>query len=54
MGKDHFKDLSIHERIILKWIFKETRCEGVDWIKLAQDKVQWSAQVNMVINLQVL
>jgi len=28
--------------------------EAVDWIKLAQDKVQWSAQVNMVINLQVL
>jgi hypothetical protein len=26
---------------------------GMDWIHLAQDKDQWRALVNMVINLQV-
>jgi len=27
--------------------------EGVDWIHLAQDRDQWCALVNMVINIQV-
>jgi hypothetical protein len=27
--------------------------EDVDWIHLAQDKDQWQALVNMVMNLQV-
>jgi hypothetical protein len=31
---------------------KETECEDVHWIHLAQDRVQWWAIVNMVINLQ--
>jgi hypothetical protein len=26
---------------------------GMDWIDLAQDRDQWSALVNMVMNLQV-
>jgi hypothetical protein len=37
--------------------FKETVCEGVDWVRLAQDKDQWRALVNIVgaglITLQV-
>jgi hypothetical protein len=28
--------------------------EGVEWIQLAQDRGQWWALVNMVINLRVL
>jgi hypothetical protein len=28
--------------------------EGVDWIRLAQDRVQWWAFVSKVMNLQVL
>jgi hypothetical protein len=33
---------------------KEIGCEDVDWIQLAQDKVQWWALVNMTINPWVL
>jgi hypothetical protein len=29
-------------------------CEDVDWIDMAQNKAQWRALVNMVMNLQVL
>jgi hypothetical protein len=29
-------------------------CDSADWIHLAQDKVQWQAPMNMVMNLQVL
>jgi hypothetical protein len=36
--------------IILKWILD---CEGVDWIHLAQDRVQWQAVVNTVMNPRV-
>jgi hypothetical protein len=27
--------------------------DGVDWIDMAQDRAQWRALVNMVLNLQV-
>jgi len=30
---------------------KETGCEGVNWIHLAQDRVQWSAPVNTVMQI---
>jgi hypothetical protein len=43
-------DLGINE-IILKWILKKY-CEDVDWIHLAQVRVQWQS-VNMVLNLWV-
>jgi hypothetical protein len=32
---------------------RETGCEGVDWIRLAQDRDQWRAVVNTVMNLRV-
>jgi hypothetical protein len=35
-GSDHFKDLGIDERIILKWIFKELVWVDGDWIHLAE------------------
>jgi hypothetical protein len=31
----------------------EISCEGVDWIHLAQDRDQWRAAVNTVMNLRV-
>jgi len=30
---------------------RETGWEGVDWIRLAQDRDQWRALVNIVMNL---
>jgi hypothetical protein len=32
---------------------REIGWDGVDWIELAQDKDQWRALVNTVINLRV-
>jgi len=32
---------------------REIGCEGVDWIHLIQDRVQWWALVNTVMNLRV-
>jgi hypothetical protein len=37
---------------ILKWIWEEIGCEGVDFIQLAQDMVQGQAVVNMAMNLK--
>jgi hypothetical protein len=31
----------------------ETVWEGMDWIYLAQDRDQWWALLNMVMNLQI-
>jgi hypothetical protein len=28
-------------KITLIWILRDTGCEGVDWIHLAQDKDKW-------------
>jgi hypothetical protein len=32
---------------------RETGWDGVDWIDMAQDKDQWRALVNIVLNLRV-
>jgi hypothetical protein len=50
-GGDHLGALGEDWRIILKCILKGL--EGVDWIHLAQDRVQWKALVNTVMNLWV-
>jgi hypothetical protein len=38
---------------ILKWILREIGWDGVDGIELAQDRDQWRALVNTVMNLRV-
>jgi hypothetical protein len=44
------EDLGIDGRIILRYIFQEVECVGMDWIALAQDRDRWWALVNAVIN----
>jgi hypothetical protein len=45
--RDHLGDLRMDAKIILNWY------EGVDWINMAQDRIQSRAPVSIVINLQV-
>jgi hypothetical protein len=37
----------------IKMDLGELGIDGVNWTQLAQDRVQWQAFVNMVMNLQV-
>jgi hypothetical protein len=37
----------------IKMDLSETGIDGVNWIQLAQDRVQWRACVNTVMNLRV-
>jgi hypothetical protein len=37
----------------IKLDLRETRIGGANWIRLAQDRVQWRAFVNTVMNLRV-
>jgi hypothetical protein len=37
----------------IKMDIKEIGWDGVDWIDMAQDRKQWSALVNTVLNLRV-
>jgi hypothetical protein len=50
--KDNYEDLHIGGWIILKCIL-EIGWGGMDWIDLAQDRNQWRALVNTVMNLRV-
>jgi hypothetical protein len=37
----------------IKMVLRATGWGGMDWIDLAQDKDQWRALVNIVMNLRV-
>jgi hypothetical protein len=37
----------------IKMVLREVGWGGMDWIELVQDRDQWRALVNMVMNLQV-
>jgi hypothetical protein len=43
MERDHLENPGIKGRIILRWIFKEVGCRGMDWIDLAQNGDRWRA-----------
>jgi hypothetical protein len=38
----------------IKMDFREIGIDGTNWIRLAQDRIQWRAFVNTVMNLRVL
>jgi hypothetical protein len=39
--------------MIIKWILREIKWGGMDWIHLTRDREQWRAIVNMIKNLPV-
>jgi hypothetical protein len=49
-GRDHLEDLYVDN---IRINLRETGWEGVDWMHLAQDRDQWWALVNAVMNLWV-
>jgi hypothetical protein len=40
-------------RTILKWILEKYDWMVMDWIDLAQDRNQWRALMNTIINVQI-
>jgi hypothetical protein len=49
-ARDHWEDLGIGGRITLRWTLE---IDGVTWIQMAQNRVQWWVFVNTMMNLQV-
>jgi hypothetical protein len=47
---NHWEDQDVGGSTILKWILREIGWDDMDWIDLAQDRDQWRAVVNTVIN----
>jgi hypothetical protein len=52
-ARDPWEDVSVGEMITLKWTLKGIGIDGANCIQLAQDRVQWWAFVNTVMNLRV-
>jgi hypothetical protein len=51
--RDHWEDIGIGGEDNIKMDRREIGIYEVNWIQLAQDRVQWQAFVNMVMNLWV-
>jgi hypothetical protein len=49
--RDHFKDLGVHRKIILKRNLKGIGRECVEWIHLAQEEDQCWALVNTIMSI---
>jgi hypothetical protein len=49
--RDHWENLDVGGWTIER--YREIGWDGVDWIDLAQDRDQWRALVNTVMNLRV-
>jgi hypothetical protein len=51
--RDHWVDLDVGGLTIVKWILRDIGWDCVDCIDLVQDRDQWRALVNTVMNLRV-
>jgi hypothetical protein len=51
--RDHWEDQDVGGWTILKMVLGEIGRDGRDWIELTQDRDQWRALVNTVMNLRV-
>jgi hypothetical protein len=51
--EDQWEDQDVGGWTILKWMLREIGWDVIDSIDLAQDRDQWRALVNMVMNLWV-
>jgi hypothetical protein len=49
--RDHWEGQEVGGWTIFKWNLE--RWDGMDWIDLAQDRNQWRALMNTVMNLRV-
>jgi hypothetical protein len=52
--RDHLGDRGIGERVGERSELGRLAAGCVEWIQLAQDRAQWRALVNVVMNLRVL
>jgi hypothetical protein len=54
-GKRPLEDIGVDGKIIVEWILEKLiEWIGMYWMHLTQDRDQWQALANMVINLWVL
>jgi hypothetical protein len=52
-GRDHLEDLGIRWEGNVRLDVRETGWDSVDWIHLTQDRNQWWALMNTVMNIWV-
>jgi hypothetical protein len=50
-GRDHLGEPAAGERNNINLV--EIVCECVDWIHLAEDRIQWQDLLNMAMKLQI-
>ena len=51
--RENLGDPGVDGRMILRWVFQELGCGGMDSSELAQDRDIWRALVNAVVKLRV-
>jgi hypothetical protein len=52
-ARDHWEELGVGGEVKIKMDLRAIGIDGVNWIQLAQDRVQWWAFVYTVMNLRV-
>jgi hypothetical protein len=50
-GRDHYEDLNVGERNTTEVDLREIGWRGMDSIHLLQDRDEWSALVNAIMNI---